>query len=77
MWAIIGIVLAAAAIGWIEIPSLVKRKLKKELVIFSLCLLLATGLSIAKSMQLQIPNPLDLVTVIYQPVSDLLISLLG
>ena len=77
MWAIIGIMLAAAAIGWIEIPSLVKRKLKKELVIFSLCLLLATGLSIAKSMQLQIPNPLDLVTVIYQPVSDLLISLLG
>ncbi|CAG7644833.1 hypothetical protein PAESOLCIP111_04823 [Paenibacillus solanacearum] len=77
MWAIIGIVLTAAAIGWIEIPSLVKRKLKKELVSFSLCLLLATGLSIAKSMQLQIPNPLDLVTVIYQPVSDLLFSLLG
>lgn len=77
MWAIIGIVLAAAAIGWIEIPSLVKRKLKKELVVFSLCLLLATGLSIAKSKQLQIPNPLDLITVIYQPVSDLLFSLLG
>ncbi|CAG7655936.1 hypothetical protein ACFQI7_16390 [Paenibacillus allorhizosphaerae] len=77
MWAIIGVLLAAAVIGLIEIPSLVRRKLKKELVCFSLLLLLATGFSIAKSMQLQIPNPLDWITVVYQPMSDAITSWLG
>ena len=72
----IGILLVAVIIAMVEVPPLRKKGLKKELWIFSILLLVGTGLSIAESLQVAIPNPLDGITMIYKPFSDFLFGLL-
>lgn len=76
MWAILGILAVAAAIFIIDAPDLLKRRLTKELWIFSFLLLLGTVLSILLSLNVELPNPLDWLTVIYRPFNDLLDSVL-
>ncbi len=76
MWVIAGILITAVVIALIEVPLLVRKKLRKELWVFSSLLLFGTGLSIAKSLDVQIPNPLDWMTAVYKPLSDLLTGLL-
>ncbi|MNI24735.1 hypothetical protein D3C73_783640 [compost metagenome] len=76
MWAILGILTAAAAIFIIEAPALFRRRLTTELWIFSILLVLGTGLSISLSLHVELPNPLDWLTVIYRPFSNLLESAL-
>jgi hypothetical protein len=76
MWAITGIIVTASFIVMIEVPPLLKSKSKRELWLFSILLLLGTVLSIAKSLQLAIPNLLDLLWIIFQPFSDWLYSFL-
>jgi hypothetical protein len=76
MWAIIGILVAAVIIIIIELPSLLKKKLKKELWTFSFLLLIGTGVSIAKSLRMEISNPLDWISMVYKPISDAIFSFL-
>jgi hypothetical protein len=76
MWPIFGIIATGILISAIEIPPLLKKKQKKELIVFSILLLFAVALSIAESLRLPIPNPLDWITAIYKPISDFTYSLL-
>ncbi|KRE70848.1 hypothetical protein ASL11_11175 [Paenibacillus sp. Soil750] len=76
MWTITGILLASAAIAMLELPSLMKKKLYKEFVIVCCLVLLGTILSIAQSMHMKLPNPLDLITFVYQPCSDFILGFL-
>lgn len=76
MLASIGILMVSALIIIIDVPSLLKKKFKKELWVFSIILLFGTGLSIAESLQVDIPNPLDGIAVVYKPFSDFLFDLL-
>lgn len=70
MWAIAVVLIATALIIIIEVPSLLRKQLRKELWMFSILLLIGTGLSIAQSLQVDIPNPLDLLTIVYKPIND-------
>lgn len=72
MWAIIGILAVGGIIINIEVPLLLKQKSKKELWIFSILLFVAIGLSIAQSLRIKLPNPLDWVAYVYKPLSDLI-----
>jgi hypothetical protein len=74
MWVIAGILLVAILIIVLEVPPLLEKKQKKELWVFSLLLFLGVGLSIAESLDLNIPNPLDWIAIIYKPLSDLIMS---
>ncbi|MGO4270332.1 hypothetical protein AB4Z22_10860 [Paenibacillus sp. TAF58] len=76
MWSVAGIVAVTIAIIMIEVPSLRRKQLRKEIWIFSILLLFGLGLSIAKSLQVKIPNPVDWITVVYKPLSDALLALL-
>jgi hypothetical protein len=76
MWAILGILLIAIIILLIEVPPLLKAKRKKELWVFSILLLFATALSISKSLQVNIPNPLDWLTIIFKPFTDFIVHAL-
>ncbi|MBO1515439.1 hypothetical protein [Metabacillus bambusae] len=76
MWVIAGILLVATLIIVLEVPPLLEKKQKKESWVFSLLLLFGVGLSIAESLDLNIPNPLDWIAIIYKPLSDLIMSLL-
>lgn len=76
MWVITGIVATASFIAILEVPPLLKAKLKRELWLFSILLLLGTVLSIAQSLQFPIPNPLDMLIIIFKSSSDMLFSFL-
>ncbi|MFC4078401.1 hypothetical protein [Salinithrix halophila] len=66
----IGIFVVVAAILYIEVPKLKQQGMKKGLWLFSILLLFGTGLNIAYGLDLDIPNPLDGVVLIYKPLSD-------
>ncbi len=68
----IGILVTVALIIAIDVPTLLRGKLKKELWIFSVLLLFGTTIGIAKALHLGLPNPLDWIIYIYNPVSQLL-----
>lgn len=74
MWAILGIVTAAVVILIIEAPSLIRKKRWRELSAFFVLLFLGTGLSIALSLRVQIPNPLEWIRVVYGPISEAIFS---
>jgi hypothetical protein len=76
MWPIVAILLVSTVIGILEFPSLLKKKKYKDFVIVSCLLLLGTLLSIAHCVHMKLPNPLDLITFVFQPFSKLLLRLL-
>ncbi|MCM3676123.1 hypothetical protein M3699_20215 [Peribacillus simplex] len=76
MVAVAGILVIVAVIIAIDVPHLLRKKLKKELWIFSILLLFGTALSIAQAQKIKIPNPLDWITAIYKPLSDMIETLL-
>lgn len=76
IWKILGVILLAILISVYEIPKLIKNKLFKELIVFFLLLLAGTGLGIARSINLELPSPLDLITFIYKPISDTIYEVL-
>ncbi|WP_277584404.1 hypothetical protein [Psychrobacillus antarcticus] len=68
----VGIILVAAVVVFIEVPTLMEKKYKKELVVFSILLAIGVCLGIAHSFGKSIPNPIDLLTFIYKPLHDAL-----
>lgn len=76
MWYVFGIIMVSIGITIYEVPNLLKKNSKKELVVFSILLILALALSIAEILYEDLPNPLDGITMIYKPVSDFLFDLL-
>ncbi|WP_066370054.1 hypothetical protein [Neobacillus fumarioli] len=76
MLASIGILLTAVLFTFIEIPSLLKKQYKKELVVFCILLLCGTLLSILKVFGVHIPNPVDGITFIFKPISEVVLNLL-
>ncbi len=69
------ILVISSIIAFAFIPKLKKQKETKTIVIFSIILLLATALNIGVVLKLQIPSPLDLITFIFSPIRDLIVSL--
>lgn len=58
-----------------EAPSLLRKKQKKDLLVFVFLLLLGSGLNIAEVLNVVIPNPLELITTLYKPLSDSIFGL--
>ena len=72
----IGILLIAAAILWVEVPPLLEKKYKKELLVFSILLAIGVGISIPQGFGKPIPNPMDLLTFVFKPLNDVIDLLL-
>lgn len=70
--AIAGFIVVVAVIIAIDAPPLWKRKQKKELWIFSILLLFGTSMGISHYLFHKIPNPMDLIIIVYKPVSDMI-----
>lgn len=76
MWNVVGIMATASLFAFFEIPPLLKAKQMKEIWLFFILLLLGTGVCIAVSFDLAVPNPLDLIYWVFNPMSQLLDNLL-
>ena len=60
----------------IEIPKMLSEKLIKELVTFSVMLMIGTVIAVLKAFEVKVPNPSDFLAWVYSPVADLMKSLL-
>lgn len=68
MLPIIGILAVVIVIIVLEVPMLWRKKWYKELWVFSIILLFGTVLSIAIALRVKLPNLIDWMIVIYNPV---------
>lgn len=71
------ILIIVTLIAVLEIPPLLKKGMKKELWSFSVFMVVGTVLSIGMVLELKIPNPLDWITMIYQPMHDWVFEILS
>ncbi|MDR7315626.1 hypothetical protein [Brevibacillus nitrificans] len=76
MWAISGILSVVALIAWLEIPSLLRKGYRREVRAFLILLLLAAVLSIAKCLQIDMPNPIDWLLKLFSPLYKMVEQLL-
>jgi hypothetical protein len=67
----LGLLVLFIAIAYFHISQLAKEKLIRELWIFSILMLVVTGISIAKVNGVKIPNPLELITITLDPLIKL------
>jgi Na+/melibiose symporter-like transporter len=72
----LGILLVAGTICLFEVPPLLKKQQKKELLVFSILLLFGVALSIFFTISKSIPNPLDYITFIFKPFSEVIAGVL-
>lgn len=77
MLKVFGIIVITLLIIWKEIPPLKKQKKKKEIWIFSIFQFMATTLLSLVVLNVKIPSPLEVIRIIYKPISDVLFSLLS
>ena len=75
MLKVIGILLFATVILLIEVPPLLEKKYKKELFVFSFLFVIGVGLSIVLGLGKTIPSPVELLSIIFKPVIDVISSL--
>lgn len=68
----LGILLIAGTICLFEVPPLMKKQQKKELLVFSILFLFGVALSIFFTVSNSIPNPLDYITFIFKPLSEVI-----
>ncbi|KOS68498.1 hypothetical protein AEA09_08015 [Lysinibacillus contaminans] len=76
MFITLGIVTISALIIYFEMPQLMKTGETKTIWTFSILLFIGTALSIMKGLNVTIPNPLDLITILFKPFADLLKTVL-
>ncbi|MBO9610363.1 MAG: hypothetical protein J7639_30670 [Paenibacillaceae bacterium] len=68
--------LIAAAIGWIELPKIVRARNRKELVSFIIILVLGLLYLCDWQFHLMLPNPTEAMNRLFRPVTIWLESLL-
>jgi len=73
---ILGILAVGIGIALYEVPTLLNKKLKRELWVFSILLIVGIILSIMESLNMDIPNPADWSNIIFKPFSDWIFSIL-
>lgn len=62
---------------WLEVPRLVIQKKWRDLTAFSVLLLPAIVYSYGIVLDLKLPNPTDLITLIFEPLAKSLGQVLG
>ncbi|OMF22226.1 hypothetical protein BK133_26680 [Paenibacillus sp. FSL H8-0548] len=77
MLAVVCIVTLSVLVAIIEAPRLIKRRLKKETIVYFICLGVAALLSSGQGLKLNMPNPLDWITFVYKPLSDALFRMIN
>lgn len=56
----------------LEVPPLVKNRMWRELVAFSVYMLIGAALSIPQAMGIQLPNPTKTIEALFRPLAELM-----
>lgn len=70
MLKVLGILGVCVVILMIEGPSLIRKGQRREFCLFFILLILGGGLSIGSALQLNVPNPLAGLSIVFKPFSD-------
>ncbi len=76
MLPILGVLAVTIIIIVVDLPSLLRKKYKKEIWTFAIFLFFAVGLSMFWILHIPFPSPFVLLEIIYKPVNDAVIFLL-
>lgn len=68
MWSMTAIIVIAIGIFMFEFPKLYKKNRKKDAWFFAIFLLFFTSFSVLESLNVEIPNPLDLIQRFYKMI---------
>ncbi|MFE8697215.1 hypothetical protein ACFYKT_12795 [Cytobacillus sp. FJAT-53684] len=68
----LGLILIYLAISYFQIRQLIKDKMKREIWIYSIIMLVVTGITIAMIYKIPIPNPLNLIAFILKPLTKII-----
>jgi hypothetical protein len=71
------IIIAVAAIVFIEVPRMMRKHLKKELWSFSVLLAFGTALCVAKALGAHLQSPLAYITYVFKPMGLILQKMLS
>ncbi|WP_445477297.1 hypothetical protein ACULLL_12200 [Lysinibacillus irui] len=71
----VAILIISVIVAIIFIPKLKKQQDTKAIVVFSILLLIGATLNMAIALRVHIPSPLDLITFIFTPIRDYIVSL--
>lgn len=69
MWRVAAFLAISIMMIVIEVPSLIKRKKRKELWTFSILLFVGIVLGITVSLGVEVRSPLEWIKIIYGPIS--------
>ncbi|WP_431028322.1 hypothetical protein [Lysinibacillus sp. LZ02] len=72
MFITLGILIISGFIIYMILPKLLKDGDRKTIWVFSLLLFIGTALNMALSLNVKIPSPLDVIIVIFKPISEFL-----
>ncbi|SFR00233.1 hypothetical protein [Desulfoscipio geothermicus] len=67
---VILVILAFLGIIGIEVPGLVKKKMWRELIAFSVLLLVGMALSIPQALGIQVPSPNKPIELLFKPLVE-------
>lgn len=65
----IAIIFISVMIALLEIPKLKKENAIREMIVFSFFLLNGTVFGVLSALRIKIPNPVDWLIVIFEPIS--------
>ena len=76
MFITLGILAITTLIIYFGMPKLLKNGDRKTIWTFSILLFIGTALNIGVALNINIPNPLDLIAAIFNPFADFLKTIL-
>jgi len=68
------ILIIVTVIVLFEVPYLLKKRYIRDIWFFSIFLSIATSLSIAMALKVSLPNPLNWISFVYKPFSNLIMN---
>ncbi len=71
-WNLLLVILLGVGIALYEVPKLLNRQMRRELIAFSGVLLLAVALAVALILRLPVPNPTRGLEILLGPLTRLL-----
>jgi hypothetical protein len=69
------VIIISVVVFFMELRYLVERKLKREFKVFCVFFILAMFLNVLKVLSINIPNPFDYLTIVYKPITNLILTI--
>lgn len=76
MWLILIIIITTISIVLIQVPSLIKRGLIREVLAFSVLLSFGMTYGLLYAFGVELMTPLEILTYLYKPITDFILYIL-